>query len=600
MSYKYTVLKDNPMAFFLLDEVRSGEAGVYSNLTSLYSTYQDLKDNGVSYAAISGLPIIDYSGNSMEGYALNTSSMEVLPIIGAGVRGTEINENTFIQIKALGVATNRRPDSPFSFEIWFSPSLHDLDEYLIMGDANNDIGLFYVNENVVFRVSSNNYVHHKVSKSSAIHIVGVFSKDKLSLYINGILVKEKNISDGFKFTNESSELSIGPANSGMKFVVDSAAVYGYELPEDASLKHYREGYKETKYSQIVYTNDGVLFSCNSLVITPSVSYRYPGARSLEEIVSSDSYYNTASRRIEFEQTDIPETKTFLFEERIYVTSPEKIVSSRLMYGQDVENTLVEISVPGQPWAACKNNSPLPYYNKNQNLNSPILDIRVTMTTEDSSFDLPYFDRLEIDMYSDKDIYADNMGSRIYSDYDYSLGYYNYPVRTQNKYNGFSMHDGHGVSVELSILPKTVEMFFSPRGTNNVLFSSSSSEFSWSANGSISKNGIQAIYVNGVNRISETNISSFFLRDMSHHVILVLNSEAEDIKINQSQSGLEYGSDNLYSNIAFYEKRFTQADAINNYRLYCSDNSILVQDPGITISESNTGIDNTPNFVRLFD
>ena len=70
MSYKYTVLKDNPLSFFLLDEVSSGTAGVYSNLTSLFSTYADLRDNGISYAAVSGLPIKDYSGNGMEGYEL--------------------------------------------------------------------------------------------------------------------------------------------------------------------------------------------------------------------------------------------------------------------------------------------------------------------------------------------------------------------------------------------------------------------------------------------------------------------------------------------------------------------------------------------------
>ena len=119
MSYKYTVLKDNPLAFFLLDEVRSGETGLYSNLTSLYSTYQDLKDNGISYAAVSGLPIVDYSGNSMEGYAIDASDMEVLPIVGAGVRGTEINENIDLSLKALGIANSKSPDNPFAFEIWF-------------------------------------------------------------------------------------------------------------------------------------------------------------------------------------------------------------------------------------------------------------------------------------------------------------------------------------------------------------------------------------------------------------------------------------------------------------------------------------------------
>jgi hypothetical protein len=600
MSYKYTVLQDNPLAFFLLDEVRSGDVGVYSNLTTLYATYQDLKDNGISYAAISGLPIIDYSGNAMEGYALNTSDIEVLPIIGAGLRGTEINEDTAIQLKALGVATSKRPDSPFSFEIWFSPSPNDLEEYLVLGDLENQIGLFYLNENIIFKCSEEVYVNYKISKTQAMHVVGVFSKNKISLYINGKLASDKFIENGFKFTNESVSLNIGPSNIGKRFIVDSAAIYDYEINEEIANKHYKAGYKETKYSQIVYSNEGILFSLNSLTIRPDISYRYPGIKLLEDLVSGDAYYNPALSRIEFAPTEIPEEKTFSFEERLYVSNPESIVSSRLKYGQDVKNILVEVSVPGQEWAVCHNNSPMPYFNKNENLNSSILDIRVTMTTLDSSFDLPYFDGLEIDLYSNNDFYADNSGAKIYSDYDYSLGYYNYPVRIQNKYNGLSMYDGHGFSVDLPINPKTVELFFSPRGTNNVLFSSDSSEILWSSAGVISKTGIKSLYVNGIDRTSESNISTFLLDDISHHIIIVLDSPAESIKFNQNQSGSIYGSSSTYNNVAFYEKEFTEAEAQHNYKLYCSDNSYVITDPGMLISESSSGIDGTPNFVRLFD
>jgi hypothetical protein len=347
MSYKYTVLKDNPLSFFLLDEVRSGTAGVYSNLTTQYATYADLRDNGVSYAAISGLPIKDYSGNGMEGYAINASAMEVLPIIGAGVRGTEINDDIDLSLKAPGIATYKNPDSPFSFEIWFSPDVSDSQEYLILGDATNKIGLFYKNENVIFKCTEQETVWYKVSKNQVMHIVGIFSKDKMSLYINGLLVSEKIITTAFKFTNELITINIGPANTGKRFVVDCAAIYNYEIEDTKILSHYLVGYKETKYSQIVYSKNGTLFSLNSVSLKPSVSYRYPGLKSLDTIVSGDAYYNPNYKRIEFNKTTLPETKTFVFEERLYVPNPESIVSSRISYGQDVDNILVEVKVPGQ-------------------------------------------------------------------------------------------------------------------------------------------------------------------------------------------------------------------------------------------------------------
>lgn len=600
MSYKYTVLKDNPLSFFLLDEVRSGTAGVYSNLTTQYATYADLRDNGVSYAAISGLPIKDYSGNAMEGYAINASAMEVLPIVGAGVRGTEINENVDLSLKALGIANSKSPDNPFAFEIWFSPDPSDLEEYLIVGDAENKIGIFYKNENVIFKCTEQEQIWYKVTKEKVMHIVAIFCKDKISLYINGSLVSEKFITTGFKFTNALMVPKIGPANVGKRFLVDSAAIYNYEIEDSKILSHYLAGYKETKYSQIVYSKNGILFSLNSVFLKPAVSYRYPGSKSLDTIVSGDAYYNPTYKRIEFAQTELAEQKTFVFEERLYVPNPETIVSSRISYGQDTQNILVEARVPGQQWQVCKNNSTLPYYNKNQDLSGPILDIRVTMTTLDSSFDLPYFDKLEIDLYSNKDFYSDNGGGKIYSDYDYSLGYYNYPVRMQNKYNGLSMTSGHGFSVDLPIQPRTIEMFFTPREGKNILFSSAAVSFSWTNAGTITKSGISAIYINGINRTTSTNVSDFFLSGVSHHVLIVLSAAATAIKLNQNQSGSEYGGSNTYSNLAFYETPFTASEALKNYNLYCSDNSFVVQDPGITFSENATGQDNTAYFTRSFD
>ena len=592
-------MQDNPLAFYLLDEVRSGEAGVYNSLLTKYTTYQDLKDNGVSYAAVSGLPIIDYSGNSMDGYAINSSNIELLPIIGAGIRGTKIDENIEVQLKVSGIASNKAPDSPFAFEIWFSPDYSDLNEYLILGDAINNIGLFYKNENVIFKCNEDNIVWYKVSKNKAMHIVGVFSKDKISLYINGILVDEKFI-NGFKFTNSYFNLNIGPANTNKRFIVDSIAIYKYEIEEDKILKHYLAGYKETKYSQIVYTKNGILFSLNNSSIKPSVSYRYPGTKSLEQLVSGEAFYNPEYNRIEFAKTDLPGIKSFVFEERIYILNSEDIVSSRISYGQDVNNILVEVSVPGEDWAVCNNNSPIPYYNKNQNLNSPILDLRVTMTTDDSSFDLPYFDSLEIDMYSNKDVYSDNSNGKIYSDHDYSLGYYNYPVRMQNQHNGLTMISGHGFAVDSPISPKTIELFFTPRGGSNVLFSSVDAEFSWSSDGTISKNGINTIYVNGINRTNETNISSFLLNDAAHHIVLTTLGYSNGIKFNENQDGLAYGGANTYSNLAFYSDPFTESEAIHNYKLYCSDNSSYIVDPGLEILESASGVSGTAYFVRSFD
>ncbi len=600
MSYKYTVLQDHPLSFFLLDEVESGSSSSYTVLQSQYATYQDLKDNGISYASIAGLPITDYSGNGMDGFSTNSSNFEVLPIVAAGIRGTEINSTTAIQLKTPSIANNKYPDNSFSIELWFKPDSSDLNEYPVLADIYNSFGFFYSNENIIFKVNANNYIRHKISRKQSMHIVGVFSKNKMSLYINGLLVDEKTFTESVKFINDSIALGIGPANSGSKFIVDAISTYGYELPSSRVYAHYTSGYKETKYSQIVHAQSGILFSLNAVTLRPIFSYRFPGINKLEEFASGDAYYDQINSRLTFEKTAEPDQKFFTFEKRIYVTNPESIVSSLIVYGQDVDNILVEASVPGQQWAECKNNSPLPYYNKNENLNSEILDIRVTMTTSDSSVDTPYFDTLEIDFYSDKDFYSDNSGNRIYSDYDYSLGQYNYPIRMQNEYNGIRMLDGHGFYAELAIEPQTIEMFFTPDGSSNVLFSSSDSEISWDSDGLIYSTGINSLYINGINRTLETNAFNVMLSDISHHIVITLDSPATNIKFNQNQDDSVSGGPNLYSNIAFYQDQFAEADILNNYKLYCSDNSSVVQEATVQLSEDSLGLDNTAYYTRYFD
>jgi hypothetical protein len=163
-----------------------------------------------------------------------------------------------------------------------------------------------------------------------------------------------------------------------------------------------------------------------------------------------------------------------------------------------------------------------------------------------------------------------------------------------------MSNRRGFSVDLAIQPQTIEMFFSPVAGKNVLFSSASSKIGWAANGTIYSDGIQSIYINGINRTLETNAFNVMLLDTAHHIVITLNAPASNIKFNQNQTGSEDGGANLYSNIAFYEDQFTEAQILNNYKLYCSDNSSIVQEAGIQVSEDAQGVDSTPYYTRSFD
>jgi hypothetical protein len=173
MSYKYTVLQDRPTSFYLLEEVRSGTVGSYDNLKTRFLNYADLRDRGVSYSALSGLPIYDYSGNAYDGYAINASSSELMPLIAGGIRGSKVLSDTLIKFEVPGMANSYYSDNSFSIEAWVVLPEYSSSEISIVADPTNSIGLFYKNGNLIFKVGTNS-TEYKVSNSESIYVVGKF------------------------------------------------------------------------------------------------------------------------------------------------------------------------------------------------------------------------------------------------------------------------------------------------------------------------------------------------------------------------------------------------------------------------------------------
>ena len=210
MSYKYTVLQDKPTSFYMLDEIRSGSIGDYTNLLSRFATYQALKDNGISYSAVSGLPIYDYSGNANDGYAINASDKELMPIVPGTVRGTEVLSDTKIAFKVPGIATKYYSDNSFAIEMWVKLPAQSSSSKMILGDSVQGFGIFYQGSNILFKVGTSS-CSYKVSNKEALHIVAQFSSTKISIIVNGIEVDSESL-DNYKFTNEVMNFNIGPIN----------------------------------------------------------------------------------------------------------------------------------------------------------------------------------------------------------------------------------------------------------------------------------------------------------------------------------------------------------------------------------------------------
>ena len=593
MSYKNTVLNDFPNSFYLLDEVQSGSFEDYIELLSQFATYQALLDSGLTYAGINGMPVYDYSGNLNNGFASSASSKQLMPIISGGIRGTEVSSATEVYYEPKGIATKYYKDNSFSIEVWCALPANNVSA-TIVGDPLIDTGIFYENGNIVFKVGTNK-VEHTVSNAQAIHVVGIFQSNLLSLYVNGSLVDTESLTS-YQFSNELSSFKSGPCTG--RLVIDSVAFYRYALSGTQILNHYNEGTKEVNVSQIVSIDGGYLFSMNTESIQRRFSYTYPVSKLWGELDISAEYLSSDQSYVY-----IPEStgaKSFSFTDHFIVPDYLGITTSQIHWENDVKGILVEASIDNLTWQTCVNGSPLPYFNKNYNQISDIIYLRVTLSSDDSSRYLPVLNSLDIAFYNSKNFYSDNSGYYASSSYDYALPKVNSKTLSYNKNNGLIMYDGHGFSLNGIPSVNSVELIFTPQYDQNVLVSGASQIYEWTLSGTITNTGISSIYVNGINRTSETNVWNFMTVNTPHHIVINFTTAATSIKFNQNQNDSKSGLGHMYNNVAIYENALSVNSILNHHLLYTGNTINLISDTSFSISESSLGDSSTPFFITVVE
>jgi hypothetical protein len=595
MSYKNIVLNDFPNSFYLLDEVQSGTTNTYTELLSQYATYQALKDSGKTYGQISGIEVYDYSGSLNNGVASSASSKQIMPLVPGSVRGTEVLSGTQIIYAPKGIATKYYKDNSFSIEAWCALPGYNVTT-TIVGDTSINAGIFYQNGNIVFRVG-NNQVQSTVSNSEVVYIVGIFQSSILSLYINGRLADALEI-DSYKFSNEVIAFQSGPSTG--RFVIDCVGFYRYALSGAQILNHYNEGIQEVNISQIAAADNGYLFSMNTETMRPKFIYSYPASKPWSEVAVGGVSISDDNSYIYIPETSTAATASFTFTDYFIVPNYLNINTSQIHWSNDVSGILVEASIDEVTWRVCKNGSPLPYINKNDNQFSDVVYLRITLSSADTSKYLPILRSLEIAFYTGKDFYSDNSGYYISSAYDYSLPKFNSKTLSYNKNNGLTMYDGHGFSLNSVPAVSCLELIFTPQYNQNVLFSGATKKYEWDNAGAVTKTGISSIYVNGIDRTSDTNVWNFLVVDTPHHIVINLTSSDTNIKFNQNQNDSKSGLGHMYNNVAVYESNLSLNTISNHYLLYTGNTVNQISDTSFSLAESTSGDDSTPFFITVVE
>jgi len=543
MSYNLRVLSDNPLAFW---PSGTDDISGFDNQVSIVGSV----DN-------TNLPLVIGAENSSK------------------LSGTAVI--TYIDID--GIATKNFSDDQFSIECWVRVNTTSSLEIPIVGDSSNDIGLFYKKGNIVFSIGTE-YIEYTVPfLKKSLHIVAVYNKNKIILYIDGKIEAEKDLSN-FSFLNESILIKSGPVNNSLDYMLlNCVSFYRNSLTKDQVLSHYLEN-KSLSPTQIVYPDQGNFFELTDKSISAKYSYSYPANKSWQYFINDNNlYYNSQKEFIGVVKGN-GDSQSIVIEDFITIPSGPEMNSSRIEWDGD-NGVSVSVSIDGQNYQSCVNGQPIPQYSLSSFSQTRNLYIRVYFTTSDDSVYLPSLKFLSISFYNNQKIYSKNSSNYIASQQDIPVSNNKYEILSTDNRNGISLKNLSSFYINTTTPTKSIEFFYTPYSIQNgglvtsvATSGYSASSLTWSSN-TISKSNISKIYVNGVDKTSQTNINNLFLKDSLHHVVIVFeNSIYGEISINKSSV---LGGQSLYQNLAIYESALSAEKVQDHFNKYVSSQGTIIED-----------------------
>lgn len=575
MSYRLKILKDNPIAFWPLDESSGSTAN-------------------------------DISGCSNHGTYTGGISNNLIPLVPEGLYGTLISSTKYIALptdkdyygsESSGLGNKYNSDNDFSVEFWFYPKINSTSLTTLLADVSNNVGVFYQNGNLVFKLNDEILEYSIPDTKKSVHVVCTYDVTSLSIYTNGTISAKKPLTN-FIFTNEELALQAGPTNGSDTFIIDAPAVYRYALDPKKVADHFLSKTTITPI-QIVQPDLGTLFQLSDKNLSVAYKYELPLNKSFSQYDTSSIYYDDKNDLIGLARTDTAEEGEFVIEDYFTIPQGLPLISSKVEW-LDKNWSTVETSIDGISYEACVNGDPIPQYKIGNETfsDSPIIYFRITLSSPDTSRYLSEFKNLIFSFYVDKNIYAINSGEYVSptepdstssgDSWDYSLSSSNNQIIVRAQ-DGLRCTSQNGFQITTTKDVKSIELIYTPLSTDRSCIvstdqSGDSLRYSWASDGSITKGNISTIYVNGINRTSETNISEFLIAGEPHHIVINLtDSISTNIKFNSILGG-GYASESIYQNIGIYENELSSDQAETHFNLYTSKSSYTAEDSSFTMTE----------------
>ncbi len=576
MSYQLKVIKDYPIGFWPLDEISGTSA-------------QDISGCGNNGT---------YSGGITTG---------LIPLVSGGNNGSLITKTKYISLPITkdyygsnadgGFADYNSSDNDFSLEIWIYPKINSSALTPIFADTVANTGIFYQSGNIVFILEGTRLDYTLPNIEQSHHIIATYTKSQMSLYIDGLFVGKKEL-DGFKFSSESVELKIGPtSNTSDSFIVDAPAVYRYAIDQNKANQHYTYS-GVTLPLHVAYPEGGVAFDIFDDGSNRQFTFTYPGNRPWEYFLTEDLDYNLEEKYLSIKKTDVAASKSVVIYDAIAIPAGFDLDASKIEWKGD-NGVSIRSSIDEANWSYCINGMSIPQFSLNNNSFSSerILYLEITLDSSDSSKYNPKLYSLILCFYNDQTFYSLNSSDRIVpissaTTKEIALGNRSMPALSRHKLNGLKTGNGSGFAIETQDQVSSIEMFVTLDSiSSNTLVSTDlvgdfvASSYSWNSGGTIAKTNISAIYVNGINKISETSISQVFLEKELYHVVVVFAQPATMPKFNIS------GPVALYQYILYYQNQLSASNSQAHYNMHIGRPSAVADDSLITLTENSVNFYN---------
>ena len=231
MSYKYSVLADNPIVYYSGAITEAFSIPSYQDVLNDYNTYEEFRAAFANYSLDSGNAVVDISGCQNNGFYSGEVKSDIIPLVYGDPYAIKIDNVASININNArgyngeivkgGFAKDTFSDNTFSFEVFIYPSINALesDPIPLIGDSLNSVGLFYHKGNILFKLNTNTIEYTLPYKKKAYYLAAVYNKDSAMLYVDGELVSSIDIENFKSFKKvRSGHIHLVQSNDCFTFV----------------------------------------------------------------------------------------------------------------------------------------------------------------------------------------------------------------------------------------------------------------------------------------------------------------------------------------------------------------------------------------------